>query len=137
MVNERRIVNKPKPEPIKDVDVNTDNITIKVPSVEERIKDIENYLASADPYIKSTVQIEDIKKKLILINEEITRIAGVQARANSYLDDKLAQIDETLTAIITIVKKHDEDYKELMSDIDMGDETSSDEPDPDETAPTT
>jgi len=112
---ERRIINKMK-QP--EVDVNTENITVKVPTIEERIAGIEAYIGSADPYIRSIVEIQEIKKQLALFNDEITRIAGVQSRANSYLDGKLAQIDQTLEAIVTIVKKHDEDYKELMSDID-------------------
>lgn len=101
-----------------EVDVNTENITVKVPTIEERIAGIEAYIGSADPYIRSIVEIQEIKKQLALFNDEITRIAGVQSRANSYLDGKLAQIDQTLEAIVTIVKKHDEDYKELMSDVD-------------------
>jgi len=117
MANERRVINKPKDKPI-DVEVSTENITIKVPTAEERITAIETYLTSADPYIRSTEQIDEIKKQIVLLNEEITRIAGVQARANNYLDNKLSQIDETLSAIVTIVKKHDDDYKELMTDID-------------------
>jgi hypothetical protein len=112
---ERRIINKMK-QP--EVDVNTENITVKVPTIEERIAGIEAYIGSADPYIRSIVEIQEIKKQLALFNDEITRIAGVQSRANSYLDGKLAQIDQTLEAIVTIVKKHDEDYKELMSDVD-------------------
>lgn len=112
---ERRIINKIR-QP--EVDVNTENITVKVPTIEERIAGIEAYIGSADPYIRSIVEIQEIKKQLALFNDEITRIAGVQSRANSYLDGKLAQIDQTLEAIVTIVKKHDEDYKELMSDVD-------------------
>lgn len=124
MANERRIVNKPKVEPIKDVEVSTENITIKAPTAEDRIASIEAYLASADPYIRSAAQIEELKKQMVLFNEEITRLAGVQARANNYLDGKLAQIDQTIGSIIVIVKKHDDDYKELMSDIDMNEETT-------------
>ena len=112
---ERRIINKTK-QP--EVDVSTENITVKVPTIEERIAGIESYIGSADPYIRSIVEIQEIKKQLALFNDEITRIAGVQSRSNSYLDGKLAQIDQALEAIVTIVKKHDEDYKELMSDID-------------------
>jgi hypothetical protein len=88
MANERRVINKPKDKPI-DVEVSTENITIKVPTAEERITAIETYLTSADPYIRSTEQIDEIKKQIVLLNEEITRIAGVQARANNYLDNKL------------------------------------------------
>lgn len=120
---ERRIINKAK-EKAPEVDVSTENITIKeptVPTIEERIASIETYLASADPYIRAIPQIDEIKKQLALFNEEITRIAGVQSRANAYLDGKLSQIDQTIEAIVTIVKKHDDDYKELMSDIEPDD----------------
>jgi hypothetical protein len=119
-MRERRIINK---QPIKrpDVEVNADNITVKVPTAEERIAAIETYIAAADPYIRSIGELQEIKKQLILFNEEITRIAGVQARANSYIDGKFSQIDETLNAVITIVKKHDDDYSELMSDVEEPD----------------
>lgn len=132
MANERRIINKPKEKPVEDVEVSTENITIKVPTAEERITAIETYLASADPYIRSTEQIDWIKKQIILLNEEITRIAGVQARANSFLDNKLSQIDQTLSAIVTIVKKHDDDYKELMTDIDDPLDELTEDPKPEE-----
>jgi hypothetical protein len=121
---ERRIINNKVKEKAPEVDVSTENITIKapvVPTTEERIAAIETYLASADPYIRAIPQIDEIKKQLALFNEEITRIAGVQSRANAYLDGKLSQIDQTLEAIVTIVKKHDDDYKELMSDIEPED----------------
>lgn len=123
MSSERRIINKPK-EKASEIDVSTENITIKepkVPTIEERITSIETYLASADPYIRSVVQIEELKKQLAMFNEEITRISGVQTRANNYIEGKLGQIDQTLEAIVTIVKKHDDDYKELMSDIEPED----------------
>jgi hypothetical protein len=120
---ERRIINKMKEKP-PEVDVSAENITIKepvVPTLEERILAVETYLASADPYIRAVVQIDEIKKQLALFNDEITRVAGIQSRANSYLDGKLGQIDQTLEAIVTIVKKHDDDYRELMSDIEPED----------------
>jgi len=122
-LTERRIINKPK-EKAPVIDVSTENITIKepvVPTIDERILAVETYLASADPYIRAIVQIEEIKKQLALFNDEITRISGIQTRANNYLDGKLSQIDQTLEAIVTIVKKHDDDYKELMSDIEPED----------------
>ena len=125
MANERRIVNKPIKKPIEDIDVNAENITVKVPTIEERVTAMESYLASADPYIRSTAQIENIKKQIAILNEEITRIAGVQSRANSYLDNKFTQIDGIISDIATIVKKHDDDYKELMSDIE---DTEEDQP---------
>lgn len=116
---ERRIINKPKEKAPEVVDVSTENITIKEPTVlttEDRITAIENYLVSADPYIKSIGELQDIKAKLTLFNDEITRIAGIQARANSYIDNKFSQIDQTLEAIVAIIKKHDDDFNALISD---------------------
>jgi hypothetical protein len=130
-MGERRIVNKMNSKPV-DVDVSTENITVKVPTTEERIAAIENYIAAADPYIRSLGELQEIKRQLVLFNDEITRIAGVQSRANSYIDGKFSQIEETLNNVIMIVKKHDDDYRELMSDVEEPDTLYEEESKPED-----
>jgi hypothetical protein len=132
-MSDRRVANKPK-----DIPVDADNIKIKeqpAQTVEQRIAAIETYIFSIDPYLKATINdIKTLKNRQDALDAEITRIAGIQARGNSYLDGKLAQIDETFKSIVLIVKKLDEDYKELMSDIeyqDAPDTTEPESPEPD------
>jgi peptidoglycan hydrolase CwlO-like protein len=126
--NSRRVANKPKDTPI---DVNTENIKIKeipVQTIEQKVAAIEAYIVGMDPYIKSTISsMTDVKNKIDVLDAEITRIAGVQSRANSYLDNKLNQIDKTFESLVIIVKKLDEDYKDLMSDVEYQD-TPDDKP---------
>lgn len=137
-MNDRRVANKQKEAP---VDVSTENIKIKdqpVQTIEQRVAAIESYIFSMDPYIKAVISnATDMKNRMDSLDAEITRIAGIQARSNSYLDGKLAQIDETFNSLVIIVKKLDDDYKELMSDVefqDTTDETSTedDKPEPED-----
>jgi len=122
MGNDRRIANKAK-EPVKVV--GAENIT-KQPelTVEERLSRIEKYIAVADPYIRSVTEIQSIKQQIVGLNDEITRIAGVQSRANNYIDGKFAYIDQMMNSLAIIVKKNDEDFKSLMSDVEYVDESS-------------
>jgi hypothetical protein len=130
---DRRVVNKPKEAP---VDVSTENIKIKeqpVQTIDQRLTAIETYIFSIDPYLKATINdIKTLKSRQDSLDAEITRIAGIQARANSYLDGKLAQIDDTFKSLVLIVKKLDEDYKELMSDVEYQDDSESTNAEPTE-----
>ena len=119
MAGERRIIGKAMEKPVEVI--GAENITIKpkiVLTTEQRLAQVEAYLISADPYIRSASEIQELKKQVGALNEEITKLAGVQARTNQYLDGKLMQIDQTFVGIVNIVKKLDEDFKLLTSDDD-------------------
>jgi len=135
MSSDRRVANKPKEVPATDV--STENIKVKEKSVqttEQKVAAMEAYIIAMDPYIKSAISsTSEIKNRLDTLDAEITRIAGVQSRSNSYLDGKLGQIDETFKSLVLIIKKLDDDYKELMSDVefqDTTDETSTEDDTP-------
>lgn len=122
----------------KEPEVSAENITIKKPvqTAEQRIQALESYIITMDPYIKGVVsEIPQLRDKLATLDGEITRLAGIQARANSYIDGQLKHIDETFNSLAIIIKKMDDEYKELMSDIDYQD--TSDQPQSEEVAEST
>lgn len=116
---DRRVMNKSEKKVTGE-----ENITItdkpKEPTIEERIAILENYIVRMDPYIKNTISESTvIKSKIDALDLDLTRVAGIQARSNNYLDGKLAEIDETFKSLVIIIKQLDDQFKELMSDDDM------------------
>jgi len=111
---DRRIINKPAQ---KTPVAGAENIMVKPKGMEERMKDVEAYLQQTDPILRTIVtDIAAIKNMVTSLNEEITKIAGVQSRTNSYLDGKLAEINATFGAIVSVVKKIDDDYHALFAE---------------------
>jgi|WetSurMetagenome_2_1015567.scaffolds.fasta_scaffold05947_4 hypothetical protein len=114
MSSERRIINKhTQKAPI----AGAENIMVKPKGMEERMREVEAYLQQIDPILRTAVtDINGIKGMVTSLNEELTKMAGVQARTNNYLDGKLAEINATFGAIVTVVKKIDDDYQALFSE---------------------
>lgn len=114
MADMRRVINKPgQKTPV----AGAENIMIKPKGTEERLKDIEGYLQQADPILRAAVKdITDIKNLIATLNEDITKVAGIQARSNNYIEGKLAEINATFGAIVSVVKKIDDDYQALFTD---------------------
>jgi hypothetical protein len=111
---ERRVINKPSQ---KTPVVGAENITVKPKGQEERLRDVEGYLQQTDPILRATVNdINGLKAILATLNEEMTKIAGVQARSNSYIEAKFAEINATFGAIVGVIKKIDDDYQALFAD---------------------
>lgn len=111
---DRRIINKPAHKPTVE---GAENIMIKPKGMEERMKDVEAYLQQTDPILRTVVSdINLVKGTITSLNDEITKIAGVQSRTNSYLDGKLAEINATFGAIVSVVKKIDDDYQALFTE---------------------
>jgi hypothetical protein len=114
MADARRVINKPGQKPSVP---GSENIIIKPKGVEERLKDVEGYLQQADPILRTAVkEIADIKNLISTLNEDITKVAGIQARSNNYIEGKLAEINATFGAIVSVVKKIDDDYQALFAD---------------------
>jgi len=114
MTDNRRVINKPgQKTPV----AGAENITIKPKGMEERLKDVEVYLQQADPILRTVVKdIADIKNLIASLNEDITKVAGIQARSNNYIEGKLAEINATFGAIVSVVKKIDDDYHALFTE---------------------
>jgi len=136
---ERRIMNRPgekvgAPAPAAAPAAGAENISVKPKTMEERVQIIEEYAYGIDPVIRAILaEIGEIKNNIAILNEEITKIAGVQARSNSYIDGKFTEINNTFNALATVVKKVDDDYQTLFSEeegVDPDDELLEPEAEP-------
>lgn len=114
---ERHVVNKPKKVE------GAENITVaepEKPTVEQRLAAIEKYIISMDPHVKNTItEFNGLKPRIDNLDAEITRIAGIQARANNYIDAKFTSIDENIRSVAYLVKVLEDQFKALMSDEDI------------------
>jgi hypothetical protein len=123
---ERRVINKPTQ---KTPVAGAENITIKPKGIEERLRGTEGYLQQIDPILRTAIDdINGLKAMLATLNEEMTKIAGVQARSNNYIEAKFAEINTTFGAIVGVIKKIDDDYQALFADEGTPEETVVTEP---------
>jgi hypothetical protein len=131
MAVERRIMNRPAEKPPV---AGAENIAVKPKTVEERVKEIENYAYGIDPIIRTTIaEINGLKSAIASLNEEITKIAGIQSRANTFIEGKFADINETFEAVVTIVKRIDDDYQTLFANEEFEGGEGGEEPEPEVT----
>jgi hypothetical protein len=122
---DRRVVNKPRDTEKRPDVQGSENIVAKEQprTIEDRVASIEKYIHAIDPVVRDCIGIADFKLQITQLhtqlNDELSRVTGVQVRSNNYIEKKFTEIDQALGAIINAVKELQTNYNDLFSDEDL------------------
>lgn len=138
MVFKRKVIGQvtstPEPKSVQG----SENITVKsqaapaaaaaaprAPTTDEKVAQIENYLNNAvDPALKSVIStIEGLKGQFGSMNEEISKLTGVQIRVSTAIDQKFNEIIAVQNALANKINEIQALVEQFETvDSELGDE---------------